>query len=168
MTKVLKFKYGSYAATVSYTVTGRGASTEWWFSTLAGDRISLIGHGDLSLYGYTDVGVERRIAAIAKDLVDVASSVWGGTFLYAGAVRETTEAHARAHMDIWEDDLSWTSEFGRTIAFYELLAQFKLTNPAVIIASQLGVESVRTVHDRIARARKDGLLESYGQGKSHE
>jgi hypothetical protein len=53
----------------------------------------------------------------------------------------------------------------RTAVLYTFALQFNINNPAALIASGEGLSSVRTIHDRLAHARRIGLLESPGKGK---
>jgi hypothetical protein len=62
------------------------------------------------------------------------------------------------------DNLSVTTRVERTVILYELALQFNINNPAALIAQIETLPSVRTIHDRLAHARRIGLLDSPGKG----
>lgn len=165
MTELLSFKVDEYVATVSLEVSSGGAISDWWVSVSNGRYLRVIAHLNLIIHGGTVPEARRRAMLLAPSVIEFVSTTWGGELSPDDKLKDSR--HAGLHMALHEDALDGISDFAKTVSLYELLGGFKLQNPAVIIAEHLGLNSVRTVHDRIARARKDGLLETYGRGKAH-
>lgn len=166
MNEVLSFKVDNYVATVLLSVTPReGTASDWWVSVSNGQYLRVIAHLNLVLHGASPADAKRRAMLIAPGVVEFVSTTWGGE--RSPGDKLTDLRHAELHMSLHAEALEDLSEYEKTVSLYELLGGFKISNPAVVIADHLGVKSVRTIHDRIARARKDGLLTAYGRGKAH-
>lgn len=165
MTTLQTYSKGTYTATAELIYLQDSYTTVWWVSSLVSGYLRVVGTISLPIHAESPALAVARLDGLATNVITFVENSWGGASI--PAVRLTDISHAYAHMEAYEDHLSDFSDFDKTIAYYELLSGFRVSNPAVLIAKHMGVRSVRTVHDRIARARRDGYLETFGQGRAH-
>lgn len=159
------FSDGDYSAVAYVSPSGSGYVSTWTVTYFTGDAIRVVGSFRIPVFG---IGLKEAIVSaqrMGKSVADFASSVWGGEGS-AGYVRGENSANVGvALMRLNLSTVSGRSDLEKTAIFYSLLSELKIPNPAELIAVVMGVKSVRTVHDRIARARAGGYLESLGQGR---
>lgn len=162
-----EFFHGDFYATVELKDIGDGWVSEWWVSrNLRNDLgVELLGYVRVPVYGDLKDDAKRRLGFIYEDVVNFLGTVAGG-FGSVGAGSDVASArkHAKAHLQVWNDVIGGTKT-GRTATMYLLAVDFGVNNPAALIAEVEVLPSVRTVHDRLAHARRIGLLDSYGKGR---
>ena len=142
--------------------------TEWWVSrNISGTyELQLLGVLRLPVYGKDKDEASRRIRFIYEDVVNSIASWSGGVgFVGAGGDVVSARKHCKSHLQVWGDELSAANKTEHTAALYSFAVEFGVNNPAALIAEVEVLPSVRTVHDRIAYARRIGILDSYGKGR---
>lgn len=163
-----EFMEGDLYATVELTNTGDGWVSEWWISrnVLGTYELMVLGYLRLPVFGETVKDASRRIHFIYEDVVKSVAS-WSGGVGDTGAGGDVVSArkHCKAHLQYWGDMLSAANKTEHTAALYSFAVEFGVNNPAALIAEVEVLPSVRTVHDRIAYARRIGILDSYGKGR---
>lgn len=160
------YSEGVYFSSVSITEEGSGFVADWWVSEMS-DYPSVLGHVSMPVYGSTVDNALRSTAFIHEDLTTFLGSNWGGSGLIdVKAPLEHVRAHL-LHFKPYAEKAHPDDVLDRTVAYYLLLQGFRAPNPAVLIAEVEDVSNVRTIHDRLARARKLGILETPGQGRTH-
>lgn len=162
--ELLEFRdEGSYAS-VRVQKLDSGFSSEWWISRNYGEEIQVKGCLYIPLYAENVEDAERRCRLIAEDVIEFATWAGGGTAGVAGQSDEYRRAHAKHHLLEHMDSLGRMSLTERTAVLYQFAVQFNINNPAALIAQVEVLPSVRTIHDRLAHARRTGLLDSPGKG----
>jgi hypothetical protein len=128
--------------------------------------LQVVGYLRLPVYGESRDLASRRIHFIYEDVLKGLAS-WSGGVGDTGAGGDVAGArkHCKAHLQTWGDYLSSANKTEHTSALYQFAVEFGVNNPAALIAEVEVLSSVRTVHDRIAYARRIGLLDSYGKGR---
>ena len=162
-----EFLEGDLYATVELTDSGEGWVSEWWVSRKFDSDlgVQLIGYIRLPVFGETREDAVRRIGFIYEDVVNLARDVSGGSgSVGAGNDVKRTRAHAKAHLQYWLDMGLGITKTEQTSVMYALAVDFGMNNPAALIA-EVEVVGVRAVHERIAYARRIGLLSSHGRGR---
>ncbi|MGL4998178.1 MAG: hypothetical protein ACRC5T_04355 [Cetobacterium sp.] len=165
--ELLKFEHRKDFATVDIQKLDLGLSSEWWVSHNLGHDIRLSGSLRIPLMGLDVLDGERRAGFIAGEVMEAVSYFGAhGDAGVGGPADVRRRAHCRDHLAYQIDGLDpRMTATDRTAALYRFAIQFNVTNPAALIAQIEGLDSVRTVHDRLAYARKIGLLDSPGKGK---
>lgn len=162
-----EFFHGDLYATVELKDIGDGWVSEWWVSRNLRNElgVELLGYVRVPVYGNLKEDAKRRLGFIYEDVFNFLGIVAGG-FGSVGAGSDVASArkHAKAHLQVWNDVIGGTKT-GRTATMYLLAVDFGVNNPAALIAEVEVLPSVRTVHDRLAHARRIGLLDSYGKGR---
>lgn len=163
-----EFMEGHLYATVELTDTGDGWVSEWWVSrNIAGSyELQLLGYLRIPIFGEDKKLASRRIHFIYEDVLNSIAS-WSGGVGDTGAKGDVVGArkHCKAHLQYWGEELVSANRTEHTAALYSFAVEFGVNNPAALIAEVEVLPSVRTVHDRIAYARRIGLLDSYGKGR---
>lgn len=163
-----EFFDGDLYATVELTDTGDGWVSDWWVSrNISGTyELQLLGVLRLPVYGKDKDEASRRIKFIYGDVL-LSLSSWSGGVGFVGAGGDVVSArkHCKAHLQVWGEELSAANKTEHTAALYSFAVEFGVNNPAALIAEVEVLPSVRTVHDRIAYARRIGILDSYGKGR---
>lgn len=164
--ELLEFNDGATHSTVRVQKLDSGYSTEWWVSRRYGEEIQVKGCAQIPVYAESAGDVERRCRLIANEVMDFVA--WAGTGVAGvpGQSDEYRRAHAKYHLAEHMDHLDALgfNLTERTAMLYMFALQFNINNPAALIASVEGLSSVRTIHDRLAHARRLGLLDSPGKG----
>lgn len=163
----LEYYFGDLYATVELQDTGDGWVSEWWISRNVPESYELmvLGYLRIPVFGEDKDGAYRRISFIYEDVMNSLSSWSGGVgFVGAGGDVVSARRHCKAHLQLWGDVLSAANKTEHTAALYSFAVEFGVNNPAALIA-EVEVVGVRAVHDRIAYARRIGLLDSYGKGR---
>lgn len=162
-----EFFEGDRYATVQLHNTGDGWLSEWWVSRNISRtyELQVLGYVRLPIFGETKEQAYRRLDFIYEELMNFMAFASGGVGdTGAGGDVASARLHCKAHLQAWGDTLSSISKTEHTSALYSLAVEFGVNNPAALIA-EVEVVGVRTVHDRIAHARRIGLLDSYGKGR---
>ena len=157
---------GNYVSTGTVLEFPNGFAVDWWVSFFTPDSmIRVVGHVSLPITARTYLGAVETAKNLSESVLSFVSDTWSGDSVpFPGEVSpEEIVDHMAEHYDTLAT--LEVSEFETTAALYALLSEFRTQNPAVVLAEFLKVSSVRTIHDRVARARKDGLLPSPGQGR---
>jgi hypothetical protein len=162
--ELLEFRKGRVYATVRLQKLDSGWSSEWWITHNFGDNVRVSGCLYIPLFAENADGAERRCRLMADEVLDFASWAGGGVAGVGGQADDGRRAHAKRHLMEHIDNLSVTTRVERTVILYELALQFNINNPAALIAQIETLPSVRTIHDRLAHARRIGLLDSPGKG----
>lgn len=165
-TPIALFAEGEFLLSASTKTTLSGVVSEWWASKLYNGELYVAAHLVIPVYGTTPQVAQRRVAMIAPEIDQFVSSVSGGLGS-GGSASPCALDHAMAHLNHYYPGLESQELLERTAVLYSLLSEFRIPKPAKVIAAREGVESVRTIHDRIARARGKGLIRPLGQGKSY-
>lgn len=155
-------------ATVELKNTGEGFVAEWWVSrNVPGTyELQVLGYLRLPIYGETMEAASRRIGFIYGNIFEMLENVSGGV-ADTGSAGDVVGArkHCKAHLQWWSDVIAPGNRTEHTAALYSLAVEFGVNNPAALIAEVEVLPSVRTVHDRIAYARRIGILDSHGKGR---
>lgn len=163
-----EFFEGELYATVELHDTGDGWVSDWWCSrNVSGTyELQVVGYLRLPVYGEDKKMASRRIHFIYEDVLKSMAS-WSGGVADTGAGGDVVSArnHCKAHLQTWGDTLSEINKTEHTATLYTFAVEFGVNNPAALIAEVEVLPSVRTVHDRIAYARRIGILDSYGKGR---
>lgn len=163
-----EFFHGDMYATVELKDIGDGWVSEWWVSrNLSEDLgVELLGYVRVPVFGDLKDDAKRRLGFIYEDIMGFVAGIAGGYgSVGAGNDVSTARKHAKAHMQVWSDVIPNVKRTEHTVVLYQLAVDFGVNNPAALIAEVEVLPSVRTVHDRLAHARRIGLLDSYGRGK---
>lgn len=163
-----EFFEGDLYATVELKDVGDGWVSEWWVSrNLRSDLgVQLLGYFRIPVFGELKEDAKRRLGFIYEDVVNFARDIAGGNgSVGAGGDVAVARKHAKAHMQVWSDVFPNVRKTEHTVLLYQLAVDFGVNNPAALIAEVEVLPSVRTVHERLAHARRIGLLDSYGRGR---
>ena len=167
VSSLYEFFHKDMYATVELRDTGDGWVSEWWLSrNVSGTyELQLLGYLRLPVYGEDKKMACRRIQFIYEDVMNSIAS-WSGGVADTGAGGDVISArkHCKAHLQTWGDQLSEIKKTEHTATLYSFAVEFGVNNPAALIA-EVEVVGVRAIHDRIAYARRIGLLDSYGKGR---
>lgn len=162
-----EFFEGNLYATVEVKESGDGWVSEWWVSrNLSGDLgVQLLGYFRIPVFGETQEDAKRRLGFIYEDVVNFARDIAGG-FGSVGAGNDisTARLHCKSHLQVWRDIVPSYNKTETTAMLYSLAVDFGVNNPAALIA-EVEVVGVRAVHERLAYARRIGILDSYGRGR---
>jgi hypothetical protein len=162
--ELLEYRNERSYASVRIQKLDAGLSSEWWVSSMSGEDLQLGGSISIPLFGETLEDGERRCRLIAEEVMEFMSWAGGGEAGVGGSADEYRRAHCRNHLAEWSEALYVSSVTAKTADLYLLATQFNINNPAALIAQVEGLSSVRTVHERLAHARRIGLLDSPGKG----
>jgi hypothetical protein len=165
---LLEFFEEDLYATVQLLDTGDGWVSEWWVSrNVAGTyELQLLGCLRVPVYGKDKEEAYRRIQFIYEDVLNSMSSWSGGVgFVGSGGDVISARKHCKSHLQKWGEEILNANRTEHTAALYSFAVEFGVNNPAALIAEVEVLPSVRTVHDRIAYARRIGILDSYGKGR---
>ena len=144
---------------VDIVKSGKGYCTEWWVSSNFGGNLQVVGYYNTPIYGFELAEVERKVESLANHEVPLFSvRMFGGEgdlsdFPTPSRKREIAKLHILGHREAMTD---WTL-MERTAEMYKLIEQFRVKDSAELIAELEDVK-VRAVHERIQRARREGLL----------
>lgn len=166
ITPIVLFNSGEFLLSAGLISTPSGYVSEWWASKLYNAEVSVAAHLTIPVYGTTVEVAERRVGMISGEVDAFVASVSGGLVSGAG-LSPYAVIHAMRHAEHYYPGIGDESLLERTAILYNLLSEFRVPKPAKVIATLEKVASVRTVHDRIARAREGGLIRAYGQGKTY-
>jgi hypothetical protein len=155
-------------ATVNLRATEYGWVSDWWISSNSGDDLRVVGHLELPIFGNTREDAERRCRIIADEVLDFVSWAGFGSGIVDGTVDVVRKAHCRKHLSEQKDKLGVMSTTAYTAVLYKCALQFGVSNPAAVIAGVEAMDSVRTIHERLAHARRLGLLDSPGKGSARK
>ena len=161
----MEYTKGRDYASIRLLKTATGWASEWIVSRNYGDYIRVLGLFEIPVFGEEYLDAERRCRLMADEVLDFASWAGGVESGLLSAGDEYRRAHCRNHLFTHVEGLGRMSVTERTAVLYTFALQFNINNPAALIASVEGLSSVRTIHDRLAHARRIGLLESPGKGK---
>jgi hypothetical protein len=159
---------GDLYATVDVIDKGDGWVSTWLISRNLRNNlgVELLGRFVFPVWGETKVDAVRRTGFIYESVVNFAAEVSGGEGLVGnGGDVVSARRHCKAHLQYWQDIVGGTKT-SRTADLYLLAIAFGVNNPAALIAEVEVLDSVRTVHDRLAHARRIGLLDSHGRGRT--
>ena len=154
--------------TVEVVQTGEG-----WVSRFLMSRKFEYGLGEVQLVGYFCLPVwgadreeaVRRVGFISEDIINLTRDIASGDgSIGTNTVIESARTHAKAHLQYWAEAGAVLSKTERTAVMYSLAVDFGINDPAALIA-EVEVVGVRTIHERLAYARRIGILDSYGRGR---
>jgi len=166
--ELLEFRTERGYASVRVQKLDNGLTSEWWVSHNSGTEIRVGACLNIPLFGETLSDGERRCRLMAEEVIDFASWAGGGGAGVAGSSDEYRRAHAKKHLLEQKDFLGAMSATEYTAVLYSFALQFNINNPAALIAQVEVLPSVRTIHDRLAHARRKGLLDSPGKGNKRK
>lgn len=163
--EILEFSLGEMLATVELTQSSTGWTSEWWVSRLNTETAQAAGFLVIPVFGVTREVALRRVSHISTDILELIEQASGGS---APAVPVGDRSiHISHHLEAFIDLLDPDEEVvANTARMYEFLETFQTPAPAKLITEVLGLDSVRTVQDRLDRARDRGLLVRPGRGKN--
>jgi len=163
---LLAFTHLDTFATVRIFKLDQGLVTEWWVSHNLNGNLHVVGHFMIPTLGFHVEDAEKRCALIAQDLMEFASWAGNGEAGIPGTSDEYRRAHCLKHILKHQEGVGVGVETKahKTVALYRLAVEFNINNPASLIAQAEGLESARTVHERLSYGRRLGILESPGKG----
>lgn len=163
--ELLDFRGKGVYATVRIQKLDSGYVSEWWVSRSFEDNLQLCGSLSVALIAETLEDAERVCGLMADEVMDFMVWAGQGPAGVGGSADEYRRAHCKYHLTEQADFLpGYMSITARTATLYLFATQFNINNPAALIAQVEGIKSVRTIHERVAYARKQGLLDRPGQG----
>lgn len=172
--KIIEHQDGLSSISVDVVESGDGFCSRWWVTRRDWIGVQIIAYFELATYGNSLADAERRVGFMAPEVMAFMLSATGGlgTVLYkaagGGSSQDYLRAHALAHVTAHAPHMHLESKTTRTAVLYDLLSSFHVTAPAILLADFEGLSSVRTIHDRLAEARKQGILPSPGQGRTYD
>lgn|GEM_PF-4573985 len=151
---------------VSLTETPSGFVSEWWISVYRTESPRVVACLSLPVTGRNEVAAWNAVDNMADRVSEAALQLWGGEGVVSGG---SASEHARAQLEAYSERLLRNVDTVETVvAAYELLTEFRVYNPAILISEVLHLGSgVRYVQDKIADARTKGLIASFGRGRAH-
>lgn len=161
-----EFIHGDAYATVELKDSGDGWVSEWWVSRNLYPElgVKLLGYFRIPVFGELKDDAKRRLGFISDEVLDFALSIAGGTgSVGAGGEVVLARKHCKAHLQYWSDVIPSVKKTEHTAVLYSFAVDFGVNNPAALIA-EVEVVGVRTIHERIAHARRIQILDSYGKG----
>lgn len=164
---LLKFRHLDSFATVRVLKLDNGLSTEWWISHNLGENIHVVAQMFIPVLGFDVSDAERRCALIAEDVMEFASWAGNGEAGVPGTSDDSRRAHCLAHLQEHLERLELSgmeTKVNKTVALYRLAVEFNINNPGALIAQAEGIETVKTIHERLNYGRRLGLLDSPGKG----
>ena len=164
--RLIELRRRNLFATVEIVEGGDGFSCEWWVSGKYDLDLRVLGCYSFPVFGVTEEEVRRKVEYLRDTIFDLAEYIMGGS----GAIHTRIPAYRRQitamrHIARWWEEAE-VEEPGTLAAFYNLACEFKLKNPAVVLAELYGVP-VRTMHDRLAAARETKLIKKVSRGRSY-
>lgn len=163
--EILEFSLGEMLATVELSQSTTGWTSEWWVSRLNSATAQAAGYLVIPVFGATREVALRRVGHIATDILELVEQASGG--MAPAAPMGDKSDHISHHLEAFIELLDPEEEVVvSTARMYEFLETFQTPAPAKLIAEALGLESVRTIQDRLDRARDRGLLVRPGRGKN--
>lgn len=166
MTSIYSYEGADAFITGEAVKSGDGYVSEWWVSTSTRGYARVIGQMSIPIYGTNQAQADARLEMLAPEVEKMFSRSWGGDAVTLGRRPRNVE-HIELHVAHYVPFVVLWSDLDQVAALYELLSGFRVKNPSPIIARGLDVASVRTIHDRIARARKLGIISKFGRGRSY-
>lgn len=154
-------------ATVELSKSGDGYLAEVFCSRIFREsyELQLLGYVRIPVFGDDLSSAVRRISFIYEDVLESIASWSGGVGLTgSGGNVVAARKHCKAHLQTWGEELVSADKTKYTAALYSFAVECGVNNPAALIA-EVEVVGVRSIHDRIAYARRIGLLDSYGKGR---
>ena len=157
--KTVTWKAADTVMVVDIVKSGKGYVTEWWVSSNFDNNLQVVGHYNIPIYGYDVAEVERRASNLAgQDIPMFAVRTFGGESTISDAPSPSRKLEiARLHLVAHMEDMGGWALMERTAEMFKLIEQFRVKESAELIAEIEGVK-VRAVHERIQRARREGLL----------
>ena len=163
-TGLYNYRQGEMFATVGLTQTSQGYTSEWWVSRMGDGYAQASGHLSLPLFGMTESIAKRRLDMIAWDILTLVDQASGGQSPVHGS-EPYKLASVYAHLHEYNKQLDSEDVVKQAALLYDFLSSFRVSSPAQILSIVLNVENIRTMQDRLDRARDRGLLDRPGKGK---
>lgn len=163
--------YQNYVISVEFKKREGRIVSDWWVSRLElPRRFSLVLHLELVLNSKSERSalseVEELIESVVLKLARRTEAITNTspfiTKLDNSRAFSLATTHLLAHRNEFK---SHDGLILKTSSEYELATQFGVSNPAALLAS-LDSTSVKAIQQRIYLARQQGLLESFGQGRT--
>jgi hypothetical protein len=158
------YRMGEIFATVGLIQTPQGYTSEWWVSRIGADYAQAACHLSLPVFGMTAERANRRVAMIATDVLALVDLASGGQSAVHGS-EPYKLASVRIHLRQFAEQVDSEDVVKQAAMLYEFLSSFRVSSPAQILADVLNVDNIRTMQDRLDRARDRGLLDRPGKGK---
>jgi hypothetical protein len=161
----LLLSWGSidHCVSVHGSFDGKGYSSEWWISSKFAYDLQVVGNFNFPIYGATLEEVKQRARFILDDILMFTYKTYGGDGNIANwqlpvpsRREEIAKIHVRSHITLLPK--YYANLLERTAMIVKLLEQFGVADVAKVLTDIEELDSVRTAHDRIARARAGGYL----------
>jgi hypothetical protein len=152
---VLIWKHKGFVVTARVYLSGDGYLSEWLISSNFESNLQVLGFYQIPVWGNTFEEASRKVSSLVESVSEFAYVTCSGL----GSVDLTRlsaadrENYALAHMIGHYEDLSEYDLLARTEALVALAGEFSVKDVAKVVA-ELEEESVRTIHDRIYRAKR--------------
>jgi len=158
---LIELSSGELFATVEVTRTALGYTTQWWISNLEYGKA--IAYLSIPVFGQSIAIASHRVELIKDDVFSFIKLASGGPSPIVGPAFSL--AHAQIHLEKYFATLTTDDVVEQAADLYGFLdSGFKVFGPIKVISELLGEDSVRTVQDRVDRARERGLLNRPGKG----
>jgi hypothetical protein len=161
---LIAYRMGEIFATIGLSPTSQGYTTEWWVSRMGDGYAQAACHLSLPVFGLRPEQAQRRIAMIATDVLTLVDLASGGQSPVHGS-EPYKLASVRIHLREFAKQVESDDVVKQAAVLYEFLSSFRVSSPAQILADVLNVDNIRTMQDRLDRARDRGLLDRPGKGK---
>jgi hypothetical protein len=147
--------------TVDVRKEGQGYVAEWWISGNFEGDLHVMGVMKFPIYGDSEEDARQRAGFLLDDVLYIGQVFYGGDGLVGSITPDRSKRAGLAVMHLaghWKEVSTGLSVAERTAKEYKFLRQFGVSNVAQIIRDVEGVESIRTVHERIFLAKQKKLI----------
>lgn len=138
-----------------------GYVCEWWVSGNFEGSLHVMGTMRFPILGETEDEARRRCGFLLEDVLYISQVFYGGEGLIGKVIPDRDKRTKLAIMHLaghWKEVSAGLSVLERTAEEYKFLRQFGISNVAQVIREVEGVESIRTVHERIFLAKQKKLI----------
>jgi hypothetical protein len=159
--KLLMWIKDGRVVTADVRKEGDGYSCEWWVSGNFGGSLQVLGVMNFPIYGSDETEARQRAGFLLDDVLYIAKTFYGGEGVVGNIIPDPKKRIGLAMMHLaghWEAMSLGLSIVERTAEEYKFLKQFGISNVAQIIAHLEGVQSVRTIHERIFLAKQKKFI----------
>lgn len=155
---IFVYKTGELLLSAQVILVDGSYVSVWWVSRWygGGSQVQVAASVTLPVYGENLHTAQGILKHMVEDVARLAT--YSGGMGSAADWERPESDHIEAHLEYYMSQSSGLSMLGRTAFLYGILKEFRAYNPGHVLSKIEGVTSVRTIHDRIARARDEGLL----------
>jgi uncharacterized membrane protein YsdA (DUF1294 family) len=150
-TNVLTARHGGTFASINLVKKGDGWCSQWWVSQSQTYSVQGIAYLEIPVFGFEINEAQRRVNFIAEQVLGSIDLLYGGQGTIATAA---PKEHLQEHLAFHSRNFRGFNKTERTVILYDFLKQFGDRQPAVSLRDFEGLDSARTIHDRISESKK--------------